>query len=108
MMLRKAIGLSAVLLAAGMITGCNQNQQKAAEQKNVQQEFERGGHHGLKKICADDIQKYCASADRKKRCLKENIDKLSDACKTAVQQHGGGHKHNKDKGNDNKSDDNDD
>ena len=39
--------------------------------------------------CADDIQKYCANADRKRRCLRDNIDKLSDTCKAAVGQRGG-------------------
>jgi hypothetical protein len=110
-MSRKVIGLAAVLLAAGMISGCNQNQQKAPEQKNAQQELTRGGgggggHHGLRKVCADDIQKYCANEDHKRRCLKDNIDKLSDACKAALAQHGGGR--NRDKDNDNKSDDNND
>ena len=37
-MSRKVIGLAVVLLAAGMISGCNQNQQKNAEQKTAQQE----------------------------------------------------------------------
>ena len=104
-MLRKAIGLAAVLVAAGMISGCNQNQQKAPEQKTAQ-EVGGGGHHGLRKACADDIAKYCANEDRKKRCLKNNIDKLSDACKAALVQGGGGHKRDKD--NDNKSDDDND
>ncbi len=106
-MLRKAIGLAAVMLAAGMISGCNQNQHKNAEQKNAPEEMARGGHHGLRKVCADDIQKYCANEDRKRRCLKDNIDKLSDACKAALGEHGGGHKHG-DKDKDSKSDDDND
>ncbi|HEX4159790.1 MAG TPA: cysteine rich repeat-containing protein [Rhizomicrobium sp.] len=105
-MSRKAIGLAAVLLAAGMISGCNQNHQKNAEQKPAQQELVRGGHHGLRKACADDIQKFCANEDRKKRCLKDHMDQLSDTCKAAVAQHGGGHKRGKDKDN-NSGDDND-
>lgn len=106
-MLRKAIGLAAVLLAAGMISGCNQNQQKSTEQKSAQQEFVRGGHW-LRKACGDDITKYCANADRKKRCLKENIDKLSDTCKTALAQHRGGHNRDKDNNNNNNNSKNDD
>ena len=105
-MLRKAIGLAAVLAAAGMISGCNQNQHKNTEQKSTEQEFERGGHHGLRKVCADDIQKFCANEDRKRRCLKDHIDQLSDSCKAAVAQRGGGGGRNRDKDND-KSDDND-
>jgi hypothetical protein len=105
-MSRKAIGLAAVLLAAGMISGCNQNQHKNAEQKNAeqkpaQQELVRGGHRGLRKACADDIQKFCANEDRKKRCLKDHMDQLSDTCKAAVEKKGGGR--NRDKDNDNNS-----
>ncbi|HEX3666619.1 MAG TPA: hypothetical protein VHU23_15445 [Rhizomicrobium sp.] len=109
-MLRKAIGLGAVLLAASVISGCNQNQQKTAEQqKTAQQDFVRGGHHGLRKVCADDIQKYCANDDRKRRCLRQNEDKLSEACKAAVAQGHGAHGgHKRDKDNDNKSDDDND
>ena len=106
-MLRKAIGLAAVLLAAGMISGCNQNQQKSAEQKPAQQEFARGGHHGgVRKACADDIAKYCANEDRKKRCLRDNIDKLSDTCKAALAQARGGHNRDKDNNNNKNDDDN--
>jgi hypothetical protein len=104
-MSRKVIGLAAILLAAGMISGCNQNQQKNAEQKPAQQELPRGEHRGLRKVCADDIQKYCANDERPKRCLRDNIDKLSDACKTFMAEHRGGRNHG-DKDNDDKSDDN--
>jgi hypothetical protein len=52
------------------------------------EQFARG-HQRLRVVCADDIQKYCANADRKRRCLRDNIDKLSDACKTALSQRGG-------------------
>lgn len=108
-MSRKVIGLAVVLLAAGMISGCNQNQQKSAEQKTAQQEPMRGGggRHGLRKVCADDIQKYCATDQRPKRCLRDNIDKLGDACKTFLAEHRGGRNHG-DNDNDNKSNDNDD
>ena len=106
-MLRKAIGLAAVLLAAGMISGCNQNQQKSGEQKTTQQEFGRGGHHGgVRKACADDIAKYCANEDRKKRCLRDNIDKLSDTCKAALAQARGGRNRDKDNNNNNNNNNN--
>lgn len=48
-----------------------------------------GARVRLRAACADDIQKYCANADKKRRCLRENMDKLSDACKTALAQRGG-------------------
>lgn len=38
----------------------------------------------LRTVCADEIQKYCANDPRKRRCLRDNMDKLGDACKTAV------------------------
>lgn len=63
-----------------------------------------GGHH-LRRICADDIAKYCQNEDRKRRCLKENMDKLSADCKAAVQALRGGRNHNRD--NNDKSGDND-
>jgi hypothetical protein len=108
-MSRKAIGFAAVLLAAGMISGCNQNQQKNAGQPNAQQEFTHGGHGGLRKVCADDIQKYCANEQRPRRCLRDNMDKLSDACKTFLQEHRGGRNHdnNGNNNNDNNNNDND-
>ena len=69
-----------------LVAGCQK------QQNNSQQAHEKlagGGHQKVRVVCADDIQKYCASADKKKRCLRENMDKLSDACKTAVgQRHG--------------------
>jgi hypothetical protein len=69
-----------------LVAGCNQNQQK----NNAQQEGARGGHHGIRVACADDIQKYCANEQRKKRCLRDNIDKLSDTCKAALAERRGG------------------
>jgi len=88
-MLQKAIGFAVVVLAAGLLAGCNQNQQ---QQKAAPQEMARGGHHGIRAACADDIQKYCANEQRKKRCLKDNMDKLSAACKSAVEESHGGRK----------------
>jgi len=96
-----------VLLAAGMISGCNQNQQKNAEQKNATQEFTGGGHNGLRKVCADDIQKYCANEQRPRRCLRDNMDKLSDACKTFMAEHHGGRNRGDKDNNNNNNNDND-
>jgi len=44
----------------------------------------RHGGRGLRRACADEIQKYCAEDQKKRRCLKSNLDKLSDTCKEAV------------------------
>lgn len=38
----------------------------------------------FRSVCADDMQKYCASDPHKRRCLRDNLDKLSDSCKSAV------------------------
>jgi hypothetical protein len=98
------VGPSIVLIVtfAGMIAAChprNQTEQSAQPRSNQtgqtgQAEGRRGGH-GLRRICADDIAKYCQNEDRKKRCLKQNLDKLTAACKAAVEA-ARGHKRDND------------
>ena len=95
-LMRNHVGRYAVLLLfpAMLIVGCEkQNKQQNQQQNNAQAAHEQfaagGGRMRLRTVCADDIQKYCANADKKRRCLRENIDKLSDTCKTAVGQRGG-------------------
>lgn len=54
---------------------------------------ERGeGRHGgrLRAVCADDISKYCQNADRPRRCLRDNLDKLGAGCKAFLEAHPGG------------------
>ena len=99
-------GHAAVLLLCPvfLLAGC-QKQNNNSRHANEQQAHENfagggGGRQKLRAVCADDIQKYCASADRKRRCLKENIDKLSDACKAAVGQRGGRRARDNDGGDD--------
>ncbi len=46
---------------------------------------ERHGGQGIRRICADDIAKYCQNEDRKKRCLRQNMDKLSADCRAALE-----------------------
>jgi hypothetical protein len=43
---------------------------------------------GIRRVCADEIQKYCADDQHKRRCLRDNEDKLGDACKQAVNASG--------------------
>ena len=88
-----AIALFAALAACGPQKHENQARENLA----------RGGHHGIRAVCAADIQKFCAQADRPRRCLKENKDKLSDACKAALAQRRGG----RDRDNDSDSDSDD-
>ena len=64
----------------------------------------RHGGRGIRKLCADDIAKYCQNEDRKKRCLRQNMDKLSADCKAAIEAARG---HKRDAGDANKSDNDD-
>ena len=83
-----------LFLPALAIGGCEKhNKSEAPHEKAVQATQENaaegGGRQRLRAVCADDIQKYCASADKKRRCLKDNVDKLSEPCKAALaQRHG--------------------
>lgn len=78
---RVSARVATIALLAALVAACgpqnNRNDKLAHE----------GRHgHGLRLACADDIEKYCANADRRRRCLKQNIDKLSEPCKTALAQ----------------------
>ncbi|HWE05941.1 MAG TPA: hypothetical protein VG274_04485 [Rhizomicrobium sp.] len=98
---RVSARVAAIALLAALAAACgpqnNRNEKLAHE----------GRHgHGLRVACADDIEKYCANADRRRRCLKQNIDKVSDACKTALAQRrnkGGNDEGANDKTNNNKT-----
>jgi hypothetical protein len=93
-----------VVAFAGPVAACHprnhteQSSQPGSNQTGLNQtgqaEGRRGGH-GLRRICADDIAKYCQNEDRKKRCLKQNLDKLTADCKAAVEA-ARGHKRDKD------------
>jgi hypothetical protein len=87
--------LAAVTFFAALLTACGPQKHENAAQETLS----HGGKHGIRAACAEDIQKFCASADKKRRCLRENIDKLSDNCKAAVAQRrnrGGGNRDNDD------------
>lgn len=102
-----------LLLPIVLLAGCEQRNKQQDHQTNnaqamqstqatqaTQQPGTGGGRVRLRVVCADDIQKYCADAQRKRRCLRENIDKLSDTCKAALAQHGGRRNRDKDGGDD--------
>ena len=76
---RLSVRVAVIAVLAGLIAGCgpqNKGNEKLAHE---------GRHaHGIRAACADDLQKYCANADKRKRCLRQNIDKLSEPCKTAL------------------------
>lgn len=74
-------------------------------ENHARENLERGGgRHQFREACAADIQKFCANEDRKRRCLKQNEDKLSEGCKAALGQRHGGRGRNRD--NDSDSDNN--
>jgi hypothetical protein len=97
--LRRSVPFAGIALIAVLIGGCNQ--QQSAQHETV---ASGGGRHGLRAACADDIQKFCANEQKKRRCLKDNMDKLSDTCKTALAQHRGGNKNNQNASGDNDKD----
>ena len=86
----------AVTAAVGACHPRNHAEQSTQSESNQSGHAEeRHGGHELKRVCADDIAKYCQSEDHKKRCLKQNLDKLGAECKAAVEA-ARGHKHEKD------------
>jgi hypothetical protein len=44
----------------------------------------KGHGNKLRKVCADEIQKYCTSGTKVRKCLQQNTDKLGDRCKTKL------------------------
>src|SRR5580693_2094528 len=100
--MRFAPSIVLIVALTGAVAACHprnhseQSAQPASNQSGQAGQTEgRHGGHGLRRVCADDIAKYCQNEDRKKRCLRQNMDKLSADCKAAVEA-ARGHKHNKD------------
>jgi hypothetical protein len=80
---RLSVRVAMIAVLAGLIAGCGP-QNKGTEKLAHEGRNGHEGRHGLRAACADDLQKYCANADKRKRCLRQNIDKLSEPCKTAL------------------------
>jgi uncharacterized lipoprotein YajG len=83
---------AAVLLLVPVFLVAACEKQNNSKQNNAQATHEQsagGGHQRVRVVCADDIQKYCANAEKKRRCLRENMDKLSEPCKTALAERKG-------------------
>ena len=100
-----SVRLIAVALFASLAACGPQKHENAAHENQAHENFAHGGRHGIRAACAADIQKFCAQEDRPRRCLKENIDKLSDACKTAMAQRRGARNRDNASGNENDNDD---
>jgi hypothetical protein len=87
-----AVRLVAVVAVAFVAMSCQPHRHDHdAQQQNSNSAAAATGSTGMaetnsdfRSACADDMQKYCASDPRKRRCLRDNMDKLSDSCKTAV------------------------
>ena len=88
--MRIAPSIVTIVALAAIVAACHprEHSERAGRQEQYGQGGqmeERHGHGGLRRICADDIAKYCQNADKKKRCLRDNIDKLGADCKAAVE-----------------------
>jgi hypothetical protein len=74
---------------AGLVAACGpqhprRDQQNAQYQNPTTQTQLPAGRGGrLKRICADEIQKYCANEPKVRRCLRQNVNQLGATCKAA-------------------------
>jgi hypothetical protein len=92
----------AILVIAAPLAGCNQQQgnkrhtaqervEKGERVENGERGERRGRGHGLRRVCTDELQKYCAGDERrreKRECLQNHMDQLSADCKAAVEARG--------------------
>jgi hypothetical protein len=72
----------AVLCLSLLAVACSPKHQDSQQQNAGAGATENAPRIGI--ACAGEIQKYCANDPRKRRCLRDNMDKLGDACKVAV------------------------
>jgi len=84
---RLAPSIVLIVAAACVTAACHPRHQAEQSQQTspAGQVGERHEGHGLRRACANDIAKYCQNEDKKKRCLRENLDKLSADCKAALE-----------------------
>ena len=73
---------------AGLVVACGpqhsrRDQQNAQYQNPTTQAQLPTGRGGLRRVCADEIQKYCANEPKMRRCLRQNRDQLGATCKAA-------------------------
>jgi hypothetical protein len=77
--------------AAGQGNQATEQGSQTAPQENAREERRRRGH-GLRRTCAEDLEKYCAGQDRgraRRECLQSHMDQLSADCKAALQEREG-------------------
>ncbi|MGA9795275.1 MAG: hypothetical protein WBQ17_07045 [Rhizomicrobium sp.] len=78
--------LSSLIAACGPQGNKNATQSPQAQSQNMTDNMahKHGRGHKLRAVCADEIQKYCASGTKVRKCLQQNMDKLGDRCKTRL------------------------
>jgi hypothetical protein len=92
--MKSLLKFALVAAMAGLIAGCgpqgNKNNQTPGQTQSAttQDQTTMGRHHGgkLRRICANDIQKYCTSGKKIRKCLRDISDKLEPDCKTALEK----------------------
>jgi len=106
-------GVFPIVLLAGLAAACgprhdhgnnNANNNANSSANTTTENGERGGRHRFRVACAADIQKFCANVEKRreqKECLRNNLDKITPDCKTALERrHGEGRKDKQDNAND--------
>jgi Cysteine rich repeat len=113
--MRQNLKVLPFLLVAVMgvgLAGCERHGERAAAKFGGHEAMRagrgegRGERHGggIRKACEADIEQFCAADQTgrdRRQCLESHLDKLSAACKTAVEAR---KNHKRDKGSDDKSD----
>lgn len=113
-MTRTALLSFGLILACVPLSGCHQergaghraerhgDETAAPADRSASQATEpeegRGRGHGLRRACAEDLEKYCAGQDRRRErreCLQNHVDQLSADCKAALNERGQ-HRHRRD------------
>lgn len=90
--MRKAPVLIVLSLCVPML-GCKPHPGKILRggDRIHRQEERQGRHHGLKRMCRDDIAKFCAgdqSKRERRQCLQSHLNEVSSDCKTAIESRG--------------------
>ena len=87
-----------VVLAVGLLAACNQNNSankstQPAPQTNAAQTMAASGANAmmgnrprLRRICSNDIARFCQGNQRIRMCLRQNMQNLAADCRTALQE----------------------
>lgn len=89
--MKRLLAIFALMLISVPVASCNRPMNRHAAKHERAEGREGRGGHGLKRICAADLAKYCAAQARgreRRSCLQEHMDQLSADCKAAVEARG--------------------